>query len=97
MESNVFHMAVADTVKFEEKLRDVEQRLGIKEGVPVTYERNNDFASKILISLIVFTVVLSLLSRMGGMKTPISMDSFVSLSLSCLYTFLLFYINCFYF
>lgn len=82
MESNVFHMAVADTVKFEEKLRDVEQRLGVKEGVPVTYERNNDFASKILISLIVFAVVLSLLSRMGGMKTPISMDSFVSLLFS---------------
>ena len=30
--SNVFHMVIADAVKFEEKLRDVEKRLGIKDG-----------------------------------------------------------------
>lgn len=30
--STIFHMAVADVAKFEEKLRDVEKRLGIKEG-----------------------------------------------------------------
>lgn len=30
--STIFHMAVADMSKFEEKLRDVEKRLGIKDG-----------------------------------------------------------------
>lgn len=30
--STIFHMAVADIGKFEEKLRDVEKRLGIKDG-----------------------------------------------------------------
>uniref|UniRef100_A0A1B0BXX0 Peptidase M41 FtsH extracellular domain-containing protein n=1 Tax=Glossina palpalis gambiensis TaxID=67801 RepID=A0A1B0BXX0_9MUSC len=30
--STIFHMAVADAAKFEEKLRDIEKRLGIKEG-----------------------------------------------------------------
>lgn len=30
--STIFHMAVADVSKFEEKLRDIESRLGIKEG-----------------------------------------------------------------
>lgn len=30
--STIFHMAVADVSKFEEKLRDVEKRLGISDG-----------------------------------------------------------------
>ena len=31
--SNVFHMAIADSSKFEEKLRKVELNMGIKEGL----------------------------------------------------------------
>lgn len=31
-ESHYYHMSVADTIKFEQKLRDVEQRLGIRES-----------------------------------------------------------------
>lgn len=75
--SGVYHIAVADTVKFEEKLRDVESLLGIKEGVPVTYERSNDFGNKLFITLILLAIILSFASRMGGMKAPLSMDSFV--------------------
>lgn len=30
--STIFHMAIADASKFEEKLREIESRLGITEG-----------------------------------------------------------------
>lgn len=76
--STVFHMAVADTAKFEQKLREVEKRLGVVDGVTITYDRHSDLAPKIIASLLVAAVLFSLFSRMKGMKSPISMDSFVS-------------------
>lgn len=75
--STVFHMAVADTAKFETKLRDIEMRLGIRDGVPITYERNSDVGARILITLMMAALLFSIFSRMKGMKSPISMDSFV--------------------
>jgi len=72
-------MNIVDTKKFEEKLRAAEQRLGInsENGVPVVYERNSDTAGKLLTSLIVVALLLSLLSRSKSLKTPASMDAFV--------------------
>lgn len=75
--STVFHMAVADTAKFEQKLREVEKRLGVVDGVTITYDRHSDLAPKIIATLLVAAVLFSLFSRMKGMKSPISMDSFV--------------------
>lgn len=76
--SNVFHMSVADADKFEEKLREVEKKLNIKEGVPITYDRQSgDVMGRLLTLLLIFAVVMSLTSRMKGFKSPISMDSFV--------------------
>lgn len=77
-ESTVFHMAIADSAKFENKLRDAERRLHIKDLVPVTYERNSDIASRILIPLILFAIIFSLANRAGGGKSPLGMDTFVS-------------------
>lgn len=68
--STVFHMAVADTVKFETKLRDIEKRLGIRDGVTITYERHSEVA-KILITLMVTAFLFSILSR-TKMKMNIS-------------------------
>lgn len=66
--STVFHMAVADTVKFETKLRDIEKRLGIRDGVTITYERHSEVA-RILITLMMAALLFSIFSRMmGGMK-----------------------------
>lgn len=76
--SNIFHMAVADVNKFEEKLRQVEKRLGIKDGVSVQFERSGDVSGRILFTLIATGVIIALLSRMRGIRGPISMDSFVS-------------------
>lgn len=78
VDSTIYHMAVADVSKFEEKLRSIERDLRIKEGVPVIYERSSDFASRLFITLALFAIIISLASRMGGLKTPLSMDSFVS-------------------
>jgi spastic paraplegia protein 7 len=82
MEHKHFHMNIADTNKFEEKLRLAERRLGIPAeegcGVPVIYERNSDTAGKLLASLIVVGLILSLISRSRTIRPPISMDTFVN-------------------
>lgn len=78
--STVFHMAVADTVKFETKLRDIETRLGIRDGVTVTYERNSDVSARILITLVMAALLFSIFSRVK-VSSSISMDSFVSATL----------------
>ncbi|XP_055682914.1 paraplegin [Lutzomyia longipalpis] len=77
--SNVFHMAIADAAKFEEKLRDVEKRLGIKEGVTVTYDRNSELGGRLFFMFVVAMIALSFLTRMKGVKSPISMDSFTQM------------------
>ncbi|KAJ6640139.1 Paraplegin [Pseudolycoriella hygida] len=77
--STVFHMAVADTTKFETKLRDIEKRLGIRDGVTITYDRHSDVAARIVITLMMAALLFSIFSRMKGMKSPISMDSFTKL------------------
>ncbi|EDW00100.1 paraplegin [Drosophila grimshawi] len=73
--STIFHMAVADANKFEEKLRMVEKRLGIKDGVPVTYDRH-DTTGRLLMLLLFCALLISIATRMKSMKSPISMDSF---------------------
>ncbi|XP_055843812.1 paraplegin [Episyrphus balteatus] len=77
--STIFHMAIADASKFEIKLRDVEKRLGIKEGVSITYDRQSDITGRILVLLVFFALFMALASRMKGMKSPISMDSFTQM------------------
>ncbi|EDW32708.1 GL18240 [Drosophila persimilis] len=74
--STIFHMAVADATKFEEKLRDVEKRLGIKDGVPVTYDRQSDTTGRILMLLLICALFMSIATRMKSIKSPLSMDSF---------------------
>ncbi|XP_017054496.1 paraplegin [Drosophila ficusphila] len=74
--STIFHMAVADANKFEEKLREVEKRLGIKDGVPVTYDRQTDTTGRILMLLLICALLMSIATRMKSIKSPLSMDSF---------------------
>lgn len=71
-------MNVVDIQKFEDKLREAERRLGIRDGVPVVYERGGDAAGKLLISLLLVTILISLLARSKNIRPPISMDTFVS-------------------
>ncbi|KAF4519131.1 hypothetical protein B566_EDAN007404 [Ephemera danica] len=82
MEYKTFHMNIVDMNKFEEKLRAAEKRLGIRaeNGVPVVYERNSDTAGKLLASLIVVALLLSLLSRSKSIRQPMSMDPFSQMS-----------------
>lgn len=72
-------MNVVDINKFEDKLREAERRIGIIDGVPVTYERGTDTAGKLLISLLVVGILISLLARSKSIRPPISMDTFVSI------------------
>lgn len=76
VDSNIFHMAIADASKFEEKVRVVEKRLGISEEVTITYDRHSDVTGRLLTLFLIFLIVMSLISRMQGFKSPISMDSF---------------------
>jgi spastic paraplegia 7 len=78
--SNVFHMAI-DTTKFEEKLRDVEKRLGVTNSVAISFDRGGDLAGKILFSLVSFVIVLALLSKMRGAKGgPFNFEGFSSMT-----------------
>jgi len=72
----VFHMNIIDINTFEEKLRQAEQNLGIPtgKGIPVVYERNSDLAGKLLVSLLIGVIVLSLFSRMK-LDLPSAMGS----------------------
>uniref|UniRef100_W8CD02 Paraplegin n=1 Tax=Ceratitis capitata TaxID=7213 RepID=W8CD02_CERCA len=74
--STIFHMAIADASKFEEKLREIEKRLGIAEGVAVTYDRQSDITGRIMVLLLFFALIMSIASRMKGVRSPINMDSF---------------------
>lgn len=74
-------MAIGDISKFEEKLRDVEKRLGVTENVAISFERGTDLAGRMLFSLIATGVIIAILSKMKGFKGPINMDSFVSILL----------------
>ncbi|ERL83551.1 hypothetical protein D910_00627 [Dendroctonus ponderosae] len=71
-----YHMNIADVEKFENKLREAERRLGIKDGVPVTYERGSDSAGKLLISLMFVALLVWFLAKNKGIKTPLNMDVF---------------------
>lgn len=79
-------MNVVDVHKFEDKLREAERRLGIKEGVPVVYERGGDAAGKLLLSLLLVGIVVSLLARSRSIRPPISMDTFVNILLHLIVT-----------
>ncbi|KAL1131091.1 hypothetical protein AAG570_012328 [Ranatra chinensis] len=81
MEHNTFHMNIVDIKKFEEKLREAEKRMGIAPGggVSVVYERGSETAGKLLASIILASVIISLLSRTVSVRSSISMDRFSQL------------------
>lgn len=78
LETRTFHMSVIDPQKFEDKLRNAEASLGIKEGIPITYERNADLPGKLFITILIGAVILSLLSRGKTFKPP-TMDTFTQM------------------
>lgn len=79
IDHKTFHMNIVDMKRFEEKLREAERNLGltVDNGVPIIYERSSDTAGKLLASLIVVGLLLSVLSRSKSIRPPISMDTFV--------------------
>nr|XP_018918042.1 PREDICTED: paraplegin [Bemisia tabaci] len=80
LDYKTFFMNVSDVNKFEEKLRNVERKLGIRieSAVPIVYERSDDFPlGKILAILIAGAIVLAVfpqLSSFGSnmMNKPLS-------------------------
>ncbi|XP_044269257.1 paraplegin [Tribolium madens] len=79
VDNRTYHMNVVDVNKFEDKLREAERRLGIQDGIPVTFERGTDTAGKLLISLLIVAILISLLARSKSIRPPISMDTFTQL------------------
>ncbi|KAJ8956005.1 hypothetical protein NQ318_006279 [Aromia moschata] len=79
IDNRTYHMNVVDINKFEDKLREAERRLGVQDGVPVIYERSTDTAGKLLISLLVVALLISLLARSKSIRPPISIDTFTQL------------------
>lgn len=54
-------------------------------GVSITYDRNGDITGRLLVLLILFALFMTLMSRVRGIKSPISMDTFVSKTNSMVY------------
>ncbi|XP_069698705.1 mitochondrial inner membrane m-AAA protease component paraplegin isoform X2 [Periplaneta americana] len=81
IDHKTFHMNIVDIKRFEEKLREAERNLGITvdNGIPIIYERSSDTTGKLLASLIVVGLLLSLLSRSRSIRPPISMDTITQL------------------
>ena len=82
VDNRTYHMNVVDINKFEDKLREAERRLGIQDGVPITFERGTDTAGKLLVSLLIVAILISLLARSKSIRPPINMDTFVKLIIS---------------
>ncbi|KAG5887067.1 hypothetical protein JTB14_002116 [Gonioctena quinquepunctata] len=79
IDNRTYHMNVVDVNKFEDKLREAERRLGIQDGVPIVFERSTDTAGKLIISLLVVALLISILARSKSIRPPISMDTFTQL------------------
>ncbi|MPC09430.1 Paraplegin [Portunus trituberculatus] len=76
MEQRTYHMNIVDLQHFEERLREAESNLGIRpdQGIPVVYERSGDTASRLLASIIVVAIIVSLLSRNMNIRGPLGME-----------------------
>ncbi|KAJ8737297.1 hypothetical protein PYW07_000568 [Mythimna separata] len=72
----VFHMNVGDIHRFEEKLRETEKNLGVKEGVRVIYDRNGSIAGKVITTLLIAAVILSFLYSTKSMRMNINLGGF---------------------
>ncbi|XP_032526856.2 paraplegin isoform X1 [Danaus plexippus] len=75
----VFHMNVGDIHRFEEKLRETELSLGVKEGVRVIYDRNGSVAGKIITSLLIAAIIMSFLYSTKSMRMNINLGGFSQL------------------
>ncbi|KAI5644822.1 ATPase family associated with various cellular activities (AAA) domain-containing protein [Phthorimaea operculella] len=76
----VYHMNVGDIHRFEEKLRDVEKSLNVKEGVRVIYDRNGSVAGRLLTTLLLGAILLSILYSTKGFRKNLSIGGFNQLS-----------------
>ncbi|XP_050360654.1 paraplegin [Nymphalis io] len=75
----VYHMNVGNIHRFEEKLRETETSIGVKEGVRVIYDRNGSVAGKIFTTLLIAAVILSFLYSTKTMKMNINIGGFSQL------------------
>uniref|UniRef100_A0A2S2QSI4 Paraplegin n=1 Tax=Sipha flava TaxID=143950 RepID=A0A2S2QSI4_9HEMI len=78
IDQRTYHMNIADLERFEQKLREAENKLGIKpgHGVPVVYDRSLNAPELILLLFLVGLLTLAYFSRSKGGKSPISLDMF---------------------
>lgn len=75
----MYHMNVGDIHRFEEKLRETEKSLNVKEGVRVIYDRNVVATGKVLTALLIGAIIISLLYSSSNMKMNINLGGFSQL------------------
>ncbi|KAF2358708.1 Peptidase FtsH [Trinorchestia longiramus] len=78
-----YHLNVVDVERFEEKLREVEQSLGLlgSKGVPVEYSRASDSAGVLITKILLGALLVALLFSLGSnMSVPFKMDGFRQMS-----------------
>lgn len=82
MEQRTFHMNIVDLQHFEERLREAESKFGISpdQGAPIVYERSGDTAGRLLASIIVVAIIVSLLSRNMNIKGSLSIEGMTQMT-----------------
>ncbi|XP_055342096.1 paraplegin-like isoform X2 [Paramacrobiotus metropolitanus] len=77
-EHRTYHLMLPDVGKFENKLRETEQELGIRPGfeVPVIVERDQEMAWLLLLSLVAASIMVLWMFRSGTIKPPQLSDMF---------------------
>ncbi|XP_071540541.1 mitochondrial inner membrane m-AAA protease component paraplegin [Panulirus ornatus] len=82
VDQRTYHMNIVDLQHFEERLREAEAKLGIRtdQGIPVVYERSGDTAGRLLASIIVVAIIVSLLSRNMNIKGPLSIEGMTQMT-----------------
>lgn len=72
-----FVLTVPDSVKFEEKVREVERKMGIQDGIPIRYDRGTPEILKIITTLALAGIVLAILRKTSFKMSGGSFDSIV--------------------
>ncbi|CAH1780186.1 unnamed protein product [Owenia fusiformis] len=76
LDNTIFHMKIVDSDRFEEKLRQAEEGLGIRreQGIPISYQRGSSWASVAV--LMIIALGLYMMFRNVKVQMPNPMDMF---------------------
>lgn len=73
-----FVLTIPDSMKFEEKVRDIERKMGIQDSIPIRYDRGSPEVIKIIVTLVLAGIVLAVIRKTKIKMSPGQFDSIVT-------------------